>query len=126
MPLLYTHSIPKHLLPQPIQSTVIVVANIAEGPPKLLTDLQEGITIEEVQAQSFTLLLGQRFEHLVETITPKDRLCGIIALRGRITDHMIRRVLNLRARIELPCGEVTAPLDGSVVRHLYDPGAGRT
>src|SRR6266481_2611155 len=123
MQLLYWYSIPTHLLPQLVESTVVVVPHIAEGLPKLLTDLQEGITVEEIQTQGFPLALRQRFEHLVQTITPKDGFSGIITLRGRITDHMIRRVLDLRVCIELACNHITAPLDGTVVGHLDDPRA---
>src|SRR6202158_4734903 len=34
-------------------------------------------------------------------------------------------VFDLRPRIELSAGEESAPLNGSVVGHLNDPGAGR-
>src|ERR1700756_412098 len=71
MPLLYGHSIPKHLLSQLIQCAVIVVPHISQGLAKLLADFQKGITVEEVEAQSFTLVPRQGFEHLVQTITPK-------------------------------------------------------
>jgi hypothetical protein len=124
MPLLYRHSIPKHLLPQLIQRAVIVVPHISEGLPKLLADFHESITVEEVEAQSFTLVLRQRFKNLIQTITPKDGFWGIIALCGRISDHIIRRVLNLRPRIELAGSQITAPLNGPVVCHLDDPGPG--
>jgi hypothetical protein len=123
MPLLYRHIIPKHLLPQLIQCAVIVVPHISEGLPKLLADFHECITVEEVEAQSFTLVLRQRFKNLIQTITPKDGFWGIIALYGRISDHMIRRVLNLRPRIELAGSQITAPLNGPMVCHLDDPGA---
>src|ERR1700730_6565662 len=125
MPLSYWHIIPKHLLPQLIQSPIIVVPHIPQGLPHFFADLQETTTIEKMQAQGFPLVLRQGFEHLIQAITPKDGFCGIIALRGRITDHMTGRALNLRARIEMPRGEVSTPLDCSLVGHMNDPGACR-
>src|ERR1700739_4747795 len=122
MPLLYGHRIPKHLLPQLIESAVVVVPHISQGLPKLLTDFQEGVAVEEVQAQGFPLVVRQRFDHVVQTITPKDGIRGIIALRGRIPDHMFCRVLNLCVGIKLAGTPIAAPLDGPVVRHLDDPG----
>src|ERR1700733_5491903 len=60
-----------------------------------------------------------------ETITPKDRLRGIIAFIGRHSDHLIAYPFCVAARIELPRAEIPAPLNRPVVRHLDDPGAAR-
>src|SRR6266850_2262101 len=59
MPFVYRNTIPKHLLPQLIQPTVIVVPHISQGLPHFLADLRQVITIEEVQAQGFTLIFRQ-------------------------------------------------------------------
>src|SRR5271157_5089488 len=90
-----------------------------------MANFHKRITIEEVQPQGFPLVLRQRFKHLVETITPKDGFCGIIALSGRCSDQMSRVAIELCSRIEPARREVTAPLNGSVVGHLDDPRASR-
>ena len=64
MPLFYRHVIPKHLPAQPIEAPVVMVPHIPQGLARLLADFRKGITIEEVQAQGFTLVLRKRFEHL--------------------------------------------------------------
>src|SRR5467141_3865567 len=83
MPLFYGHIISKHLLPQLIEAAVVMVPHVSEGLSRLLADLRQGVTVKEVQAQSLTLIVRQGLEHLAKTITPKNRFCGIIALRGR-------------------------------------------
>src|ERR1700687_5453541 len=50
--LFYGHSIPKHLPPQLIEATVVMVTHVSEGLSRLLADLRQGVTVKEVQAQS--------------------------------------------------------------------------
>jgi gamma-glutamyl:cysteine ligase YbdK (ATP-grasp superfamily) len=124
MPLFYWNGIPKHLLPQLIESAVVMVSHVSEGLSRLLADLRQRATVKEVQAQSFTLIFRQGFEHLAQTITPKNRFGGIIALCGRYSDQVNGVTFDLHSRIELAAGEVAAPVYRPVVGHLDNPGAG--
>ena len=64
MPLFYSHAIPKHLPAQLIEAPVVMVPHIPQGLARLLANFRKGKTIEEVQAQGFTLVLREGLEHL--------------------------------------------------------------
>jgi hypothetical protein len=102
-----------------------VIPHVSEGLSRLLADLRQRVTVKEVQAQSFTLIFRQGFEHLAQTITAKNRFGGIIALCGRYSDQLNGVVFDLHSRIKLAAGEVAAPVYRPVVSHLDNPGADR-
>jgi hypothetical protein len=125
MMLFYRDCIPKHALPQLIEAAIIMVPDTSEGLAEFLADLHERIALEEVEAQGLALVLRQRFQHLLQSITPKDGFGAIIIFRGRYSDHLIGIASDLLSGVKLARGEVAAPLDGSLICHLNDPGARR-
>jgi hypothetical protein len=56
--------VPKHLPAQLIEAAVVMVSHVPEGLSRLLADLRQRITVKEVEAQGFTLIIRQRLEHL--------------------------------------------------------------
>jgi hypothetical protein len=122
----YWDIIPNHLVAQLVEAAVVMISDVSKRLAKFPADFRERVAFEEVQAQRLSLILGQRLEHLLQAITPKNCLCGIIAFSGRSSDQTILAPLNLHPRIELARLEVAAPLDGPVVNHLDNPGASGT
>lgn len=122
--LFYRDCIPKHVLPQLIEAAIIVVPDTSEGLAEFLTDLRERIALEEVEAQSLALVLRKRLQHLFQSVTPKNGFGGIIVVRGRYSDHLIGITSDFFPGVKLARGEMAAPLDGPVVCHLNNPGAG--
>src|ERR1700676_1673102 len=89
-------------------------------------NLSQCISLEEVQPQGLSLVLGQRLDQLVKTITPEHRFRGIIVFDGRYSDHPTRQLLRFHARIEMARSQIPAPLYRALIQHLNDPGTCRT
>src|SRR5580700_1364041 len=98
--------------------------DVPERLAQFFGDLRQRASIEKIEAQSLALIDRQRIYDFLKTITPKNSFRGIIAFRGRSSDHLGATRLNWLC-VELAALQVAPPIDGPMVRHLDDPGPRR-
>src|SRR5580700_175193 len=98
--------------------------DVPERLAQFFGDLRQRASIEKIEAQSLALIDRQRIYDFLKTITPKNSFRGIIAFRGRSSDHLGATRLNWLC-VKLAALQVAPPIDGPMVRHLDDPGPRR-
>jgi hypothetical protein len=104
-----------------------MIPDVNEGSPGQFGDLFEGISLEEVKLDRLPLLGREPGIESRRQLLAKNAFDGqLVKLRlSPVVGQTESRVIQFLGRIEMARGKVPAPVEGTVVSNLEDPGTRR-